>query len=396
MFRPGLLLLSLTSGLVAFFSVVWICRHSLAGWRRAVDQHWTERARLLFPARKEALFGRLFIPASFLMLYLAFYPRDAIGVFAVAFCGFVGATLGLFAFDQEFFPPIQYHIWLRGVAFAHLQVIARYGTFIVAAALMPQTSDWRMWPLIVAVLVAEVFAVAGGWLWIGRIVGVFTKADERVDRITRQAVWEVGARVRNVSVVEDYSVGAWAMFSGHILFSRRLVEGMDDAMLHSIARHEASHLAEPLKIWACRILLQSWHLPFLFIRPLNAVLGFPWGFVLIVISVIMIRLFVRLSLRFEKQADQTAAGVERSPLAYAKALEWLYREAGLPVVSPGKRLTHPHAYDRMVAAGMTPDYPRPEPPPGMTSTGRIVLVLYGAAVGIFFVRVFSGALYRGG
>jgi hypothetical protein len=34
----------------------------------------------------------------------------------------------------------------------------------------------------------------------------------------------------------------------------------------------------------------------------------------------------------------------------------------MPAVMPTKRLPHPHLYDRMVVAGVTPDFPRPDRP----------------------------------
>ncbi|MBL9172320.1 MAG: hypothetical protein JNL10_02195 [Verrucomicrobiales bacterium] len=45
--------------------------------------------------------------------------------------------------------------------------------------------------------------------------------------------------------------------------------------------------------------------------------------------------------------------------------------------------THPHLYDRMLAAGVTPDYPRPEKPSRLTLPGWICLALL---MGTFVLR----------
>ena len=44
------------------------------------------------------------------------------------------------------------------------------------------------------------------------------------------------------------------------------------------------------------------------------------------------------------------------------ALAKLYQANDMPAVMPKKRLPHPHLYDRMVVAGVTPDFPRPDRP----------------------------------
>jgi len=49
------------------------------------------------------------------------------------------------------------------------------------------------------------------------------------------------------------------------------------------------------------------------------------------------------------------------PGVYARALARLYEANFAPAVMPRKH-SHPHLYDRLVSAGVQPDYPRPEPP----------------------------------
>jgi hypothetical protein len=44
----------------------------------------------------------------------------------------------------------------------------------------------------------------------------------------------------------------------------------------------------------------------------------------------------------------------------------------------GNNMVHPHLYDRMLAAGVTPDYPRPQPPGRMAWPGWAVFLIPGA------------------
>ena len=63
---------------------------------------------------------------------------------------------------------------------------------------------------------------------------------------------------------------------------------------------------------------------------------------------------------------------------YAKALLKLYEDQLAPAVGPKKRATHPDLYDRLLAAGMQPDFPRPSPALSMAWTGQI----FSAALGL--------------
>ena len=92
----------------------------------------------------------------------------------------------------------------------------------------------------------------------------------------------------------------------------------------------------------------------------------------------------------EKRADQTAAENQINEGVYARALEKLYRENQLPAINVNDRQTHPHLYDRMVAAGITPDYPRPGRPKKMIWVGTA----YACALGLLLaLLVMRGAMH---
>jgi hypothetical protein len=84
-------------------------------------------------------------------------------------------------------------------------------------------------------------------------------------------------------------------------------------------------------------------------------------------------LFRNVAARMEKRADEVAHTAV-SPARYARALERLYEANLVPAVLSKKAAKpHPHLYDRVLAAGVTPGYPRPEPPSSRRFEAALVL-----------------------
>ena len=77
-------------------------------------------------------------------------------------------------------------------------------------------------------------------------------------------------------------------------------------------------------------------------------------------------------------------------VVYARALERLYETNQIPAVMP-RRATkiHPDLYDRMLNAGVTPNYAKPKPAKGQCWTSYLMmggLVILPFAIG--FIRAF--------
>jgi hypothetical protein len=110
-------------------------------------------------------------------------------------------------------------------------------------------------------------------------------------------------------------------------------------------------------------------------RPAVEAFGF-FGFLFLAVGVYVAQLAVRDFVhRMEKRADAMAKKHEgESAGAYARALERLYQLSHTPAVLGGRR-THPDLYDRLLAAGVTPDYPRPRAPEAPTNTYWLLGIL---------------------
>lgn len=96
----------------------------------------------------------------------------------------------------------------------------------------------------------------------------------------------------------------------------------------------------------------------------------------------------------EKRADQFAIESEFiNPEVYARALERLYQTNQMPAVMPRRsNKIHPDLYDRMLAAGVTPDFPKPQPPSRLSWTSYMALAgLFALPVLVAFIKVFWAA-----
>jgi hypothetical protein len=106
--------------------------------------------------------------------------------------------------------------------------------------------------------------------------------------------------------------------------------------------------------------------------------------------------YVRFTHHFEQRADRAESDAIADATAYAKSLTTLHQANLTPAVMPGKQ-THPHLYDRLLAGGVQPDFPRPRPPSrakpmlAVAATTLTVLVLvFGMLVGFFVTLKLMG------
>lgn len=102
---------------------------------------------------------------------------------------------------------------------------------------------------------------------------------------------------------------------------------------------------------------------------------------LIVLCMIAIRGFAGwLTRRMEKRADRIATTTTSiNEGVYAGALEKIYRENQVPAVNASRLKAHPDLYDRMLGAGVTPDYPRPARPNRTTLIGWLYVLVFVVA-----------------
>jgi Zn-dependent protease with chaperone function len=172
------------------------------------------------------------------------------------------------------------------------------------------------------------------------------------------------------------------------------LELLPDDEVAAICAHELAHLTESKTARYSRSIRMLVFLPWMFLNPLMHTFGSIALFGLCAISIGTPRVYGIISRKLESRADQMAKANESDAGTYARALTRLYEDGLLPAVTAKNRATHPHLYDRILAAGVTPDFPRPAAADSMAWHGLIFAGLGGALLAVFAMRLiqlFGGA-----
>lgn len=249
---------------------------------------------------------------------------------------------------------------LRSAATSLLVRMGHLLLLLALALLLP----WQVgWPHALGAALYAVVTMAwyrGAGVQLAARLGLAPPSEPRVRRLAEQAAARAGVTLRGCRTLEMLSANAFALpHTGEMGVTRAAAALLSDAELEAIFDHEAGHLAEPARVRAMREAVGLALAPVVLAKP---AVGAWWLFGLLgvlLFAYAVLWLGQRLILRMEHEADAHAHGGDAE--AYARALESLYRYNGVPPVLGGRR-SHPDLYDRMLAAGVQPDYPRPEPP----------------------------------
>ena len=142
-----------------------------------------------------------------------------------------------------------------------------------------------------------------------------------------------------------------------------ILDRLDDDEVVAITAHELGHLAEPQAAYLARVAVSSLTEVAVAGIPLGGSFGLWAGLTPPVLLAGMV-VMQRVGRRMEERSDSLSREHEGvSQEVYSRALEKLYKANLTPVVLRGRRHVPPHLYDRLIASGTTPDYPRPAPPP---------------------------------
>jgi Zn-dependent protease with chaperone function len=335
---------------------------------RAASAHWSERALVQLESKIGILSSGIWgtILAVFLItscksgsgcspenlalagfgLVILFCTFRAVGSVDTAYRGSahsVGTRLRGFAAFLVVFYPVLLIVVLASVT---------------SAWLAPR--DGIIWVWVGAVAVIQVVSSTGIFYGLARPLGLAWPARESVRRAVERAQGDAPTAVRQVDELAWLMPNAVALpLQGIVAFTKPAADQMTDEELHAIALHELGHLREPPFVrWMRPVRAGLLFLPVSVMVPL-LMTGRHLGFAVLTGSIFVAAFATRgFSKRHEAKADEHAHA--HSP-AYARALETLHRLAGIPAVI-SKHATHPSLYDRMLEAGIAPDFPRPRAP----------------------------------
>ena len=357
----------------------------------APGAHWTERARLAWPARKWASLALVAVPAV-LGAFVAHLggPLTVVGRGAA---GLLGGAAALAGYALGMWPAARR---------LHGQAIGGPGRFLAGsvalllvraphvvaaatvAAFMPPrfTGHGAEAAALLALGTVLVFAAAfGGGLALGRLLGLFRVGDPRLARAAASAAAHAGVPPPSAVVMPCHVPVAFAIPLRRVLvFSDSALALFDDAELEAVVDHETGHLTESRSV-TLRRMSGLFFFTLLMAGPSLAGEGGRTALIAVLLSLLALVAFGafsrRTSVEMEKRADAHAASHAEGAV-YARALEKMHEAALVPAVLGRRGATHPDLWDRMTVAGAPPAWPRPLPPEG-GGAARFALVLACAA-----------------
>jgi Zn-dependent protease with chaperone function len=372
---------------VLTFASNWV---ALIPWRKSIGKHWTERARLYHPVRAAAAVNLWAIPALLALIVLICSGDDVLLALSVALASATGAAAGVWPMSREVCPRIPPKDLLRESAWGFLFRFLFWLVMVGIVVSMPEAFN-GITIAIGTLAVALVLGWAlGGFVRVWSLTGWLRPAPERLQTIVNATSKRMGVPVRRTWLMRSQSAQAYAIpATGELMFAQRLLDIMSDDEVAAICAHELSHLAEPKSALFRRSLGLSMLLPWIFMKPLLHWLG-PLAFYIALFGTILVPRFTRsFSRKMEVRADGMAKAMEDESGTYARALARLYEDRMVPAVMAKSKQTHPDLYERLLAAGVVPDYPRPQPSSSLAWHGRLVAGAVGLALAVYIGKYYA-------
>jgi Zn-dependent protease with chaperone function len=374
-----ILAVPMTAGLV--FLINWL---ALIPWRRSKGLHWSEAARVLYPARVAARSNLWAIPGCLILAIILCRPGSTLLWILAGAGATVGVVLGTIPMEREIFPRISVRSALRQSAIGWLLRFFIWFVFLSAAILMPDEFGAQTAVIAAGVVLLATLWSRDGLVWFGRKVGLFLPAPERLRRIVTETASRMNVPFRQLLLMRVPMAQAFAIpRTRTLLFTERILELLSDEELASVCSHELAHLTESRRARYLRSARVLAFLPWIFYRPLVHTFGTPAFFGLCFMTILVPYFSRKLSVKLETRADAIAKANETDSGTYARALLRLYEDGLLPTVTSKNRKTHPDLYDRVLVAGVNPDFAKPRAARSMSLHG----VIFSALVGVLFAFV---------
>lgn len=388
---------ALVRGLVAFL-VSWAGaalaqRCALGPYRKAKGAHWAEAARLLLPARRVAVYAFVLFPivfgyGAYLLVGGVPYEARLLTVSAASFGAIFGVIRGHKALGDAISDDGRRRPRLRERLASFLATtLVLYPVLVVAFAFMaflPSTLGLAgaVWALSFGAAIYLV--VRGAGLKIAGFCGLVHEPSTELRLMMEELSGKMGQGSVTFVEVAMLQVNAFAMPQLKLVaVTKGLVEKLTPAQIRAVCAHELGHIAEKSTVVRARLgLIWAVYLVLVGVYVMGALGIEPLVQILVAAGLFVLKaaLLGRFLRQAEKHADDHAHEHEGDDGTYAHALEAIYRANRVPAVLGGAGSTHPHLYDRMVAAGVTPDFPRPLPP--TNGRARVAMAIIAVVAGL--------------
>lgn len=375
--------LGVLAGGIAFVTN-WL---ALIPWRRAKNLHWTERARVFFPALTAARINLWAIPAVLTMMALLLYPDSGLWLLTF-FITAAGAVAGTLPMNREICARVSLRYLARQTIISWFLRSVIWFVFLSAVVLMPNEFNWTSLFIFLGVAALWILWNRDGWILAGQFLRLYVSAPTRLEKIVQDTSGKIGVIVRKILVMRSQFAQAYALPQTRtLIFTERILELLSDEELATVCAHEIAHLTESRRDYYARYIIIFNYLPWLLFKPLTHSIGF-FGFYLPLLNMVVTpRLYRRVSRRLEERADKIAKNSELNEGIYARTLASLHEDNLVPAVVARRHSTHPHLYDRLIAAGVTPDFPRPPAAAAMAWHGWLFSMLTGILAAILVLRM---------
>lgn len=367
--------------------IMFVCNWlALKPWRLTKDKHWSEQARLSYPVFVAARSNLFTIPAVFTLILVLLWPDSSPPWFFTGTAAILGAYLGMFPAICEVHPRIRVIELLEQLLVGVLVQFPVLFLFIMVAVFMPDEPNavTFLFGVVAAAVVAH-WRRLGAWLaW---KMGVVRPAPERLQAIVEATAAKMDVKFGQVLVVRSPMAQAIALISQKkLLFTERILELLSDEELAAICAHELAHLTESRWVRVSRSISYLTFWPWIFFKPVLHLFGLFGLFGLCFITFFVPKIYRLISHKMESRADQMAKSNEGDAGTYARALARLYEDNLAPAVNSMEKATHPHLYDRLLAAGVTPDFPRLIAARKMSLHGTVFAGLAGGLFAVFAIH----------
>ena len=277
---------------------------------------------------------------------------------------------------------------LHTTAFMWIVQWATLPIVFIAMRFCPRQFDERAVLVYIATLAALLVLNFGGSMALLRLFRVARPASEKTQAILEAAAARCGFAAPPVYELDLSYANAWAFpTTGQVGVTRKLVADLEPDELESILLHETAHVQESRGEVAKRLLM----IPFVASMAWMPVILSNYrlkGIYLYLLAFYGVIFWSRrIAHRLEVEADAFSTRCVISPACYARGLEKIYRLNLVPAVMGRISPTHPDLYDRMLAAGVEPDYKRPPRPSRTFGIVTKLLFFVLLVVGLFITEI---------
>ncbi len=369
-------------------------------WRRAVGAHWTERARLAFAPGYAVLWLVTLLPPATALIggsgLGVLEPRlqeRMLGYWTTGVAAFAGVMTVRYRWLRELWGErVTLRSWLAGCLVVVLALLPHLLVVALLLFLMPESWDARSGVMFGAGVVAVAFFARGGGVLLLRLLGVVGPAQLAVREMVEQLAHKMNVPGR-VKVFEiqwaQVNAVAWVLYRA-VGFSRPLLDLMAQDEVRAVAAHELAHLIEPRWVRAVRVAHMFAYLAVVPVIKVGGSGGIAAGYLL---TMAILLGYTRFTRRFEQRADRLEREAIADTNAYMRSLIKLHEANVTPAVMPGSQ-SHPHLYDRLLAGGIQPTFPRPMAPSRAKPLLVVLLAVILNVVFLFGMVVAAGVAVR--